>query len=190
MMEAKQQIAPGAGKLGMKLFLLSLSVLFIGSMVGYLVVRSRAVEWPPEGMPRLPSGLWISTLIIFLSSGAIESALRSIRNGKESALRWGLVVTLLLGFAFLIAQLLNWSNLIGPNVAVGSNLYTFTFFMLTGLHAAHVIGGLVQLVFVTARAHRGLYSAEHHAGVLYGRMYWHFLAVVWLVMFILMFVAA
>jgi heme/copper-type cytochrome/quinol oxidase subunit 3 len=63
----------------------------------------------------------------------------------------------------------------------------FTFYLLTGLHALHVIGGMVLLGAVTAKAFAGRYSATYHPGVTYAAMYWHFLDVVWLVMFVLIF---
>jgi cytochrome c oxidase subunit 3 len=72
------------------------------------------------------------------------------------------------------------------HVTPSANLYGFTFYMLTGLHAAHVIGGLALLAIVTVRAFCGRYSANAHAGVLYSTMYWHFLDGVWLVMFAVM----
>lgn len=189
-MERKDQQVAGAGSLGMRLFLLSLSMLFAASIVGYLVVRSRAAEWPPPGMPRLPEGLWISTLIILLTSGAIEGAIRRIRADDRGATRWLLASTWILGLGFLISQTINWLGLVRAELTVQSNLYAFTFYMLTGLHAAHVLGGLIALGFVTVRAFRGSYDAARHAGVSYMRSYWHFLAGVWLVMFLLILIAA
>lgn len=184
-MDRKDQQVPGAGPLGMRLFLLSLSILFAASIVGYLVVRFRAAEWPPAGMPRLPAGLWTSTLIILLTSGAIEASLRSIRSGATGPARWGLAATWLLGAGFLVSQTLSWIGLLRLELTMQSNLYAFTFYMLTGLHAAHVVGGLAALAFVTIRAFRGVYDAGRHAGISYMRPYWHFLAAVWLVMLLL-----
>jgi len=189
MNETKPDI-PGAGKLGMGLLILSLSVLFAASITGYLIVRGRAEAWPPAGMPRLPRGLWISTLLILASSATVESALRAIRAGRKPELQRGILLTTLLGFTFLVNQSVNWWGLIRVQFTAAANLYAFTFYMLTGLHAAHVIGGLVPLAVVTRRAYAGSYTAERHEGVLYCRMYWHFLAVVWLVMFVLLFLAA
>jgi cytochrome c oxidase subunit III len=189
-MEEKNQSVPGAGKLGMTLFLAALSVLFAASITGYLVVRSRAAVWPPPGMPRLPSGLWISTLIILLSSATVETALRAARGGRQASLRRAILMTLILGVAFLVSQTINWSGLISVRFTAQANLYAFTFYMLTGLHAAHVIGGLIPLGIVTRNAYAGRYSPDRSEGVLYVRMYWHFLAAVWLVMFVLLIVAA
>jgi len=179
-----------AGRLGMRLFLLSLSVLFLASIAGYWVVHSRTDEWIPTGIPRVVAGFWISTFLILISSVTIESALRSARRNQQSSLRGFLTATFALGIAFLVSQILNWSRLLSLGVTDRPGLYAFTLFVLTGLHAAHVLGGLIQLSIISVKALRGAYSAESHAGVLYGRMYWHFLAVIWTVMFIVLFLLA
>ncbi|MBZ5641015.1 MAG: cytochrome c oxidase subunit 3 [Acidobacteriia bacterium] len=173
----------GTGLLGMKLLVLALSMLFAASIFGYLVIRSRAPVWPPPGVPRLPSALWISTLIIVISSFTMQGAVRAARRNRQAALRAGMVLTTLLGAAFLVSQTLNWFALVAANLTARTNLYGFTFYMLTGLHAAHVVGGLVPLAIVTARAWAGRYTAVAHAGVAYCAVYWHFLAAVWIVMF-------
>ena len=88
------------------------------------------------------------------------------------------------GFHFLLVQTWNWWGLIAAKMtATSKNLYAFTFFMLTGLHAAHVIGGVILLGVVTARAAQGRYGSGRHNGVTYAAMYWHFLDAVWIVLF-------
>ena len=177
-----------AGTLGMAIFLASLTVLFLASMVGYLVVRLRAETWPPAGMPRLPSSLWLSTCAIVTSSFTIQSALKNVRRNHQTALCRALLLTTILGFLFLVVQTINWYGLLAIEMTMGVNLYAFTFYMLTGLHAVHVIGGLIPLVVVTTKAFRGYYTPTHHNGVLHCTMYWHFLDAVWLTMFILLLV--
>lgn len=182
--EARESGLPGAGALGMWVFLMALGVLFAASIAGYLIVRLRAPAWPPPGMPRLPSGLWLATLAIVAASVAIQQALTTMRLGQTSAsVRW-LRATVALGVLFLIVQTVNWWGLVTADVGLRTkNLYAFTFYMLTGLHAAHVIGGLVPLVVVASRAAKGRYGSGWHPGVLYSAMYWHFLDGVWLVLF-------
>ena len=179
----RQPAVPGAAKLGIKLLVASLSMLFVASMFGYAMIRMRAPAWPPPGMPRLPRGLWISTVILVAGSVAIESALRAARRNRQPALRMTLAATSTLGLAFLVSQGLNWFSLVAARLTVRTNLYGFTFYTLTGLHAVHVIGGLIPLGVVTARAFAGRYDASRHAGIEYTAIYWHFLDVVWLVMF-------
>jgi cytochrome c oxidase subunit 3 len=175
----------------MTLFLLALGVLFAASMVGYLVVRLRAPSWPPAGSPRLPQGLWVSTLLLLLSSVTIHRAVRRAEQGNAPGLRNWLLATTVLGAAFLVSQVLNWVNLIGArHLPAQSNLYAFTFYMLSGLHGAHVLGGLVPLGITTRRADQGRYTPNSHEGVRYLSMYWHFLDGVWVVMFFVLIVAA
>jgi cytochrome c oxidase subunit 3 len=170
----------------MWIFLATLTVLFLAAIVGYLVVRLKAADWPPPGMPRLPGGLWIATVILLVGSVTIHRALRWIRAGERTASTRWLGVTLGLATAFLAVQSWNWWWLIRLHLTAKSNLYAFTFFMLTGLHAAHVIGGVALLAVVTARARAGRYGSGHHPGVTYAAMYWHFLDGIWLLLFAVM----
>ena len=176
----------GTGRLGMKILVLALAMLFAAGIVGYMVIRLRASAWPPPGVPRLPGALWFSTLIIVISSVTMQAAVRAARDGRQRALRVAMFLTTLLGVAFLTSQTLNWFALVAANLTARTNLYGFTFFMLTGLHAAHVVGGVIPLAVVTVGAWRGRYSAAFHPGVEYCAIYWHFLAVVWVVLFTLL----
>lgn len=179
--------AARTGKLGMMIFLASLSMLFAGSFVGYLVVRLRAESWRAPDMPPLPWGLWLSTLVLIACSIFIHQALKAARKNDQAALKRSLLIGFFLGLAFLVNQTINWVSLISLNLPPNSrNLYAFTFYMLTGLHAVHVIGGLIQLGVVFRKATRGAYTISYHPGVLYSAMYWHFLDIVWLIMFFAM----
>ena len=174
--------------MGFGLFLASLGMLFAASMVAYLIIRVRADAWPPPGMPSLPNGLWIGTALLLISSGTVEWAKRAIRAGRSAGL--AMAATWLLGIAFLVAQVLNWTSLLGAEVSASTNLYGFTFYTLTGLHGLHVIGGLLPMAVVTFKTIEGAYTPESHRGITYSAVYWHFLAVVWLVMFAAMVIAA
>ena len=188
--EARDGAIPGAGVLGMWIFLATLAVLFLAAIVGYLVVRLKATDWPPPGMPRLPGGLWLATIVLLAASVTIHRALRMMRLGERTASTRSLAATLLLGVTFLAVQSWNWWGLIRLHLTAASNLYAFTFFMLTGLHASHVIGGIVLLAVVLARSSLGRYGSGHHPGVTYAAMYWHFLDAVWLLLFAVMVVFA
>ncbi len=128
-------------------------------------------------------GLWLATLVLLAGSAAVQAALGAIRRGSQRGLRLGLAAALALTVLFLGLQAANWSTLASEGLTPGANLFGFAFYMLTGLHAAHVVGGLVVLVLVTAKAFRGGYSAGYHPGVRSATVYTHFLTVVWFVMF-------
>jgi heme/copper-type cytochrome/quinol oxidase subunit 3 len=174
----------GAGTLGVTIFLVSLSVLFLASLVGYLVVRLRADEWGPGGGDRYPEGLWISTLVILAASVTVHRALRAARLGDGRGTYRMLLTTLALGAAFLLLQTINWIQLASDGITARTGLYGFTFYIFTVLHALHVVGGIIPLVASTRRARRGGYSVDDHAGVLHVAMYWHFLDAVWMVLFV------
>lgn len=184
--DPKAQAIPGAGKLGMIILMASLSMLFIASIMGLVVIRLRAEEWPPPGSPSLPHTLWLSTIVIIACSIAIQAALQYARIGAMKQMKLALTATFALGMLFLAAQSFNWFRLLLADFKMVNNLYLFLFYMLTGLHAAHVIGGLVMQTFVLVSAYRNKYTQESHAGVEYSAMYWHFLDGVWIVLFIIL----
>ncbi len=170
-----------AAKLAMVVLLVSLSMFFAATLVAYVIVRTRAAGgWPPAGAPHLPPGLWASTAVAILLSVAIESGLRGIRRGDRARLVRGLNGAFALAVAFLLIQALNWAALLRAR----GNLYGFTFYMLTGLHAGHVIGGMIPLGIVARRAGRGAYSPASHNGIVQCAIYWEYLVVVWIVIFI------
>ena len=179
---------PGVGVLGLSLFIASLTMVFGAAVVAYFVVRSRASEWPPPGTAELPAGLWLSTAFLLGVSLAIQSALGAIRRGAGPAFRRWLVAAFGLATAFLLSQAWNWQQFQLTDTRFDSHLFGFTFYMLTGLHAAHVIGGWIALLFVVLRSRWDFYSRAGHQGVRLCAIYWHYLDVVWLILFALLIV--
>ena len=175
-----------AGVQGMRWFLVSLAVLFGSVLIGYLSLRMLVVSGRPQ-LPPLPRGLWVSTLLLVASSGTLIAAVRAARRGDADGLARYLAATVLLGLAFLAVQTGCWIAWIGPmRDAVGQAERRFLltgFYVLTGMHALHVIGGLVPLAVITRRARAGRYTRDFHPGVIYTAMYWHFLGVIWIVLY-------
>lgn len=171
----------------MRLFLLSLGILFAASVIGYISILILAIRQPVD-IPPLPKGLWLSTLLLLTSSGTIQGALGAARRGAQRRLHRFMLATTALGLGFLAIQVTCWIQWAGPmRVSLGETdrIFVLTgFYVLTGLHAAHVIGGLVPLIIVTARSRTGRYSHGNYGGVLYSAMYWHFLDAVWVVLFV------
>lgn len=174
-----------AGVFGMWLLLVTLGVLFVAGILGYLVVRlgqDPLEPFVPEGAPPLPRSLLVSTLMLLASGATMHATVRSVRAGDGRA--GGLAgLTLLLGLGFLAVQVWAWAELWRAQLRLADSLYAWTFYVLTGLHAAHVIGGLVPLTLVWRRAAAGRYSPAHPEGVVYCAMYWHFLDAVWLALY-------
>ena len=187
----KSPAALGMGLMGMYLFVVSLGMLFSGSVVAYLVVRGQNRPWPPPGFPALPRSLWLSTVVILLCSIAIQGAVAAVRRGDSAALRRGLVVTFLLGLVFLALQTYAWVQVV-DQLKVAAQVpgqYAKLFYVLTGLHAVHVLGGLISLGVVIRRAFVGVYGPESHVGVSCSAIYWHFLDAVWCVLFVVVYLS-
>lgn len=167
---------------GMKFFLASLSILFLTSLLACLIVTLQAGAWRTDAVPGLPSKLWVSTLILLAISLALERGRQLIRRNNSQGLLRMLFLVIALGVIFLISQTRVWLTLDGIQLpSTARTLYLFSFGVVTGLHAVHVLGGFVPLTVCVVRASRQGYSSYDHAGVTYCAMYWHFLDAAWLV---------
>jgi cytochrome c oxidase subunit 3 len=110
-------------------------------------------------------------------------ALRAVRHNRFEVLQRSLTVALTLTGAFVLGQAQNWRSMYGATLASDARtLYGFTFYMLTGLHALHVLGGFVPLLVVLGKAKRREYSSSNHEGVKLCAQYWDYLALVWLIL--------
>ncbi len=180
---ARDHRVEGAGRLGTWLLIASLGMLFGAALVGYLVIRMRAPEWPPPGSPSLPNGVWVSTALLVALSAMLVLAERAISSSRVESLVRMLTVSDLLAVAFLASQVGCWMRMAEDSVLPQQSLLVWGFYTLTFLHALHVLAGLVPLILVTVRARRGRYTAAHHDGVHFVAMYWHFLLVTWIAIF-------
>jgi cytochrome c oxidase subunit 3 len=173
------RVAPGI--LGMFLFIASEVMLFGAFFTAYFFVRVvNGTPWPtpPFHLPVFVAG--VNTAILVTSSFTVHWALQSIKRGDRNGLRGGLLLTFLLGLTFLVTQGREYSR-VGFNT--GDGAFATIFFCLTGLHGAHVFVGLSILLFMTIRAFRGHFTAEHHHGVEIGGIYWHFVDVMWIIVY-------
>jgi cytochrome c oxidase subunit 3 len=181
-LHAGQSAMPTA-LLGMLLFIASEVMFFGGLFATYFNARASAAgEWgPPAGAHGLDIVLaGVLTVVLITSSFTMQFGVWAIRRGNIGALRLWTALTLILGVAFLLGQLYDYSVL-GFNIADG--VFGTTFYTLTGFHGAHVFGGTVGLTILLARAMRGQFSARNHVAVEAISMYWHFVDVVWIAVF-------
>ena len=167
--------------LGMYLFIGSEIMLFGAFFTAYFFVRVvNGTPWPTPPF-HLPVYLaFLNTCILVTSSFTMHWSLQSVKRNNPWGLRAGLLLTFLMGLTFLITQIAEYLR-IGFNTSDGS--FPTIFFCLTGLHGCHVFVGLTILLFMTIRAFRGHFDAEHHHGVEIGGIYWHFVDVMWIVVF-------
>ncbi|HEU4942939.1 MAG TPA: cytochrome c oxidase subunit 3 [Gaiellaceae bacterium] len=167
--------------LGMLLFIASEIMLFGSFFTAYFFIRvSGNSEWPlePFHLPKFVAG--VNTAILVTSSFTIHWALQSIKRGNRAGLQAGLVLTLALGTTFLLTQILEYSRV---GFAPHDGAFGTIFYGLTGLHGAHVFVGLTLLSFATIRAFRGHFTEAHHHGVEIPGIYWHFVDVMWIVVY-------
>jgi len=177
---AEVPAVPEYRRFGMWLFLASLTVLFGGCLVGFLVIRLRAPEWPPPGSPGLPPAFWISTALLVLISGLLVVAERAVREGSFSRLTRMLTAASICGAAFVLSQISGWARLASASELPQNNLFLFGVYVLSFLHVLHVVGGLIPLVWTALRSRDGRYTPGDHEGIILVAMYWHFLGGVWL----------
>jgi len=171
---------------GMILFLLALGMLFGASLFGFIWIRFAGAHSPARGAIQLPRELWVSTVLVIGVSVALALATARIRQGQVRACRNCLIAALALAAGFLTVQAPALYELLSRHYGLranGTHLYGLIF-VLVLLHALHVVGGMVSLVLVTLRAHRGGFDRTTGTNpIRLTTLYWHFLDVVWLVMF-------
>jgi cytochrome c oxidase subunit 3 len=178
---ANQSSRVDAPMLGMLLFIISEVMIFGAFFTAYFFIRVvGGADWPAPGtdLPKLIAG--VNTCILVSSSFTLHWAETSIKRGNRFGLQAGMATTFLLGLTFLFIQVNEYVHIgFSPqDHAQGS-----VFYGLTGLHGAHVFIGLTLLAFVTIRAFRGHFSAEAHRGVEVPGIYWHFVDVMWIVVY-------
>ena len=193
-----------AGKLGMVFFLVALGALFGATLTGFFVIRfERAAEWPTD-LPSLPWLLWVSTAVLIGSSVTMQRAFEENRAERGESARQLLAITFGLGMVFLVLQFACWLIWREPVLERwdGSETQRFAlmgFYVLTSLHAAHVIGGIIPLGLMTLKRFRnprtmdsprdanlGSSGGTGGKGFWYAAVYWHFLGCVWIVLFLVM----
>jgi len=172
----------------MVIFLGSWAMMFASIFFAYGMVRARAPVWPPPGMPPFPVLLpAINTVVLALSSVTMQLGLRRVRGGKAPELRWWLLGTIALGLLFVALQLQLWRSVWRGGLRVDSGIDGSVLYGLTWFHALHVVCGLGVLGWLLAGALRNTYSVRHHAPVRLAAMFWHFVDVVWVLMFLTVF---
>jgi cytochrome c oxidase subunit 3 len=167
--------------LGMFLFIISEIMVFGAFFTAYFFIRVvNDNAWPADGteLPKLIAG--INTAILISSSFTMHWALEAAKAGNRLGLQAGMFTTLMLGATFLFIQI---NEYIHIGFAPQDHAQGTIFYGLTGLHGAHVFIGLTLLLFTTIRAFRGHFTPEEHRGVEVPGVYWHFVDVMWIVVY-------
>jgi cytochrome c oxidase subunit 3 len=171
---------------GTVVWLASELMFFSGLFAAYFTLRATAAggEWPPPDVELevLTSGLF--TLGLVASSGTMQLAVRAVAAGRLPAFRGWLLATLALAAAFVANQAHEWSSL---EFSVSSHAYGSAFYVMTGFHGIHVLGGMLAMVLLLGRAGSGRFGAADTPAVEMVSYYWHFVDVVWIGLWVTLF---
>lgn len=165
-----------------------IGVLFTGTLVAYVVTRLQANLWRPDGGEGLPPGLLASTALLVGVSLSMHNAYMTLLGNRQDSFRRSLWVGFAFAVAFVVGQTMNWTHMLRIQATYPKpTLFAFTFYLLTGVHAAHVLGGFVPFAIVLQRAHAREYSSSRKDGVRFCVWYWHYLGAIWLVLLAVMY---
>jgi heme/copper-type cytochrome/quinol oxidase subunit 3 len=168
-----------SGQWGMRLLIATESAFFAYLLFSYFYLGSLAPVWPPDGAPSLAIA-GPDTVILLASSVTLWWAETGIARGAQGRLRAGLLFTFVLGGVFVALQAREWSQ---KTFSPQTSAYGSLFFTVTGFHGAHVVAGLLMNLVVQVWAWRGSFTRGRHAFVSNAALYWHFVDVVWIVVF-------
>ncbi|MEC5321738.1 cytochrome c oxidase subunit 3 [Aurantimonas sp. A3-2-R12] len=169
-------------KIGLGVFLAVIGALFALFASAYFM-RMELSDWRPLPMPGL---LWLNTGVLVLSSVALQFSLIAARSDEWHLVRLGLTAGGIAAVIFLIGQLLAWRQLVADGYVLAGNPANSFFYLITGLHGLHILGGLVALGRTIAGAWGSYGPQKLRLSVDLCAMYWHFLLIVWLAVFVLL----
>lgn len=187
-MLAPRERAPGTGvyneKVGMWVFLGS-EVMFFTALIGsYVILRAaHPAAWKAPGEVLNVPVTAVNTFLLICSSVTMVKAFAAAQDDDQRMLRAWLVATVLIGSAFVGVQAYEYAELIHKGFVPSEGLYGSTFYTMTGFHGFHVTMGVLCMLFVTWKAFRGRYTARDHRGVEVIGLYWHFVDLVWIILF-------
>ena len=178
---------PSRGRVGMACLICTESALFVIFVVAYLFYIGKSLSGPyPADVLRVPI---TATICLLSSSLTITLAVRGLRRGHARQFDLWWLLTIALGAYFLGATAAEWYRLIyHDDLTLRTNLFGTTYYSLVGFHAGHVTVGLTMLTLVLALSLRGLVTATHTERVEVLSWYWHFVDVVWVVVFTVVYV--
>ncbi|MSR28675.1 MAG: heme-copper oxidase subunit III [Phycisphaerales bacterium] len=170
----------------MMVFLIVVAVLFVAAILGYLVVRldaTHGIPWRDASVPGLPKTLLLSTGALLASSSMLHRGIIRARHGDRRGCAVSVGMAYWLGVLFVLLQCEAWWWMWRSHVAITDSLYAWTFYVLTALHALHIVGGLYGMGRTLRSARAGRYTPVSHNGLILCSMYWHALDAIWIVLY-------
>ena len=164
--------------------MISIFMIFAGLSSGFVVSKSRP-DWLKDF--QLPSAFLLSTITIFVSSFTFYGALKAIKQNNRSLTTTLLMVTLLLGFTFIFLQLQGFSQVVADGyffTGSESTITTSFLYIMVIVHIAHLLGGIISLLVVIYNHFKQKYNSTQTLGIELSAMYWHFMDIIWILLFL------
>jgi cytochrome c oxidase subunit 3 len=182
------QFSPSRYRIGAWAAIASIVMLFTALVSAYIVRSASGNDWRPIAMPKV---LWLSTSLILISSVTMEISRRSLKSLNDAGYGRWLILTVVLGLAFLGSQLMAWRQLVRQGVYMASNPHSSFFYLFTAAHGVHLLGGIAALSYLVLRTTSRRDTAEgqlRRAGAAdAATIYWHFMDGLWVCLFLLLF---
>jgi heme/copper-type cytochrome/quinol oxidase subunit 3 len=173
----------------MVIFLGSWAMMFGSLFFAYGMVRARATAWPPPDQPELPVALaGVNTAVLAASSAILQLGVRWLRLGQVPRVGPALAASLALGALFVSLQTVTWRSLFEEGLTPSGGPYPSVFYALTCFHALHVLVGICALAWLCRGVFVGKYTAARFLPVRLWTLYWHFVGVVWGIMYVTVYV--
>ncbi len=170
-------------RIGMVVLLVTILMMFASLTIAYMVLSTRP-NWQAIA---LPAQLWISTLFIIASSIAFELARRAWKRERFKTSQKWMMATVALGALFVVSQVFAWRELAAQGIYRQTNPYRSFIFLLTGIHAVHLVAGIAGIAYLTWRVRHFVTSSNtNDAAIDAGAMYWHFIDCLWVYVFMLL----
>lgn len=175
-------------RIGMWLGMAAILMMFSALSSAYIVRAASSNDWRPLAVP--PT-LWVSTVLILVSSLSLEIARRKLKTDGANSTKLWFWVSAALGLGFLVSQVLAWRQLVGQGIYVATNPHSSFFYLLTATHGVHLFGGVLALLYLAMRkrprADDSIAVAKGEASADVATLYWHFMDVLWIYVFFLLF---
>jgi cytochrome c oxidase subunit III len=175
-------------RIGMWVAMAAILMMFSALSSAYIVRAASSNDWRSLAVP--PT-LWVSTVLILVSSVSLEIARRKLKTNRTNSTRLWFWISAALGIGFLASQILAWRSLVRQGIYVATNPHSSFFYLLTATHAVHLFGGLLALLYLAMRkqprAGDDLAMAKSRAAADVTTLYWHFMDVLWIYVFFLLF---
>jgi cytochrome c oxidase subunit 3 len=173
-----------AAKLGLWTFLATEVLLFGGLFTAFIVFRLKYPEMFRADYVHLNRVMGaVNTVVLICSSLTVALGIAAIRKGKQGLLKLFLFLTILQAAVFLVVKYFEWTEKFAHGLFPGTDIFFSLYFMMTGVHGLHVLGGMLVLGWILVLAHRGRFSEHYYTPVELSGLYWHFVDLVWIYLF-------